>query len=99
MPFHCSCSTSHMQTDISHCTNKGNELFLASLEYLPTDTSTTIRAERKTLGGIWLPEEEFLQCRRPHLSMSPRALLMLSGELTDVEIHRTTVLKLLCVAG
>lgn len=56
MPFHSSCYTSHMQTDISHCTNKGNELFPASLGYLPTDTSSTRRAEMKTLGGIQLTE-------------------------------------------
>lgn len=56
MPFHSSSSTSHMQTDISHCTNKGKELFLASLGYLPTDTSSTSRAEMKTLGGIWPTE-------------------------------------------
>lgn len=56
MPFHSSCSTSHMQTDISHCTNKGNELFLASLGSLSTDISSTGRAEMKTLGGIRLNE-------------------------------------------
>lgn len=42
MPFHFCCSTSHMQTDISHCTNTGNELFLASAGYLPPDTVSAL---------------------------------------------------------